>query len=43
MENSSATTNTSTSLTHEKLAHEYTTGEDPLISHELAISGSGIW
>jgi aminopeptidase N len=35
MENSSATTNTSTSLTHEKLAHEYTTGEDPLISHEL--------
>jgi aminopeptidase N len=35
MENSSATTNTSTSLTHLKLAHEYTTGEDPLISHEL--------
>ncbi|HLZ13090.1 MAG TPA: M1 family aminopeptidase [Candidatus Acidoferrum sp.] len=35
MENSSATTNTSTSLTHEKLAHEFTTGEDPLISHEL--------
>ncbi len=35
MENSSATTNTSTSLTHEKLAHEYPTGEDPLISHEL--------
>ncbi|HJZ63058.1 MAG TPA: M1 family aminopeptidase [Candidatus Acidoferrum sp.] len=35
MENSSATTNTSTSLTHEKLAHEYTTGEDPLIAHEL--------
>ena len=35
MENSSATTNTSTSLTHEKLAHEYATGEDPLISHEL--------
>src|SRR5256885_10325454 len=35
MENSSATTNTSTSLTHEKLVHEYTTGEDPLISHEL--------
>ena len=35
MENSSATTNTSTSLTHEKLAHEFATGEDPLISHEL--------
>jgi len=35
MENSSATTNTSSSLTHEKLAHEYATGEDPLISHEL--------
>jgi len=35
MENSSATTNTSTSLTHEKLAHEYRTGEDPLIAHEL--------
>jgi len=27
MENSSATTNTSTSLTHEKLAHEYTTAK----------------
>jgi aminopeptidase N len=35
MENSSATTNTSSSLTHEKLAREYATGEDPLISHEL--------
>jgi aminopeptidase N len=35
MENSSATTNTSNSLTHAKLAPEYTTGEDPLISHEL--------
>lgn len=35
MENSSATTNTSSSLTHEKLAYEYTTGEDPLIAHEL--------
>src|SRR5258708_8389816 len=35
MENSSATTNTSTSLVHPKLAHEYVTGEDPLISHEL--------
>lgn len=35
MENSSATTNTSSSLTHEKLAPEYTTGEDPLIAHEL--------
>ena len=35
MENSSATTNTSTSLDHPKLAAEYTTGEDALISHEL--------
>ena len=35
MENSSATTNTSTSLTHPKLAPEYTTGEDGLIAHEL--------
>src|SRR5713226_3052915 len=35
MENSSATTNTSTSLVHPMLAHEYFTGEDPLISHEL--------
>ncbi len=35
MENSSATTNTSTSLTHPKLAPEYFTGEDDLISHEL--------
>src|SRR5579871_505323 len=35
MENSSATTNTSTSLTHEKLAHEFTTGQDPLIAHEF--------
>ena len=35
MENSSATTNTSTSLVHPKLAREYPTGEDGLISHEL--------
>ena len=35
MENSSATTNTSSSLTHLKLAPEYFTGEDDLISHEL--------
>jgi aminopeptidase N len=35
MENSSATTNTSRSLTHPKLAPEYFTGEDDLISHEL--------
>jgi aminopeptidase N len=35
MENSSATTNTSSSLTHPKLAPEYVTGEDDLISHEL--------
>lgn len=35
MENSSATTNTSSSLVHPKLAPEYTTGEDGLISHEL--------
>jgi aminopeptidase N len=35
MENSSATTNTSSSLTHPKLAPEYFTGEDDLISHEL--------
>ena len=35
MENSSATTNTSASLTHPKLAPEYATGEDDLISHEL--------
>jgi aminopeptidase N len=35
MENSSATTNTSSSLRHPKLAPEFTTGEDPLISHEL--------
>jgi aminopeptidase N len=35
MENSSATTNTSSSLEHPKLAAEFTTGEDPLISHEL--------
>jgi aminopeptidase N len=35
MENSSATTNTSTSLVHPTLAPEYTTGQDPLISHEL--------
>lgn len=35
MENSSATTNTSTSLEHPKLAPEYATGQDDLISHEL--------
>src|SRR6266446_22495 len=35
MENSSATTNTSKSLVHPKLALEYFTGEDGLISHEL--------
>jgi aminopeptidase N len=35
MENSSATTNTSSSLVHPTLAPEYTTGQDPLISHEL--------
>jgi len=35
MENSSATTNTSSSLVHPKLAPEYVTGEDGLISHEL--------
>ena len=36
MENSSATTNTSNSLTHVKLAPEYLAGQDDLISHELA-------
>jgi aminopeptidase N len=35
MENSSATTNTSQSLQHLKLAPEFITGEDGLISHEL--------
>jgi aminopeptidase N len=35
MENSSATTNASSSLVHPKLAHEFATGQDPLISHEL--------
>jgi aminopeptidase N len=35
MENSSATTNTSASLVHPKLAVEYATGQDDLISHEL--------
>jgi aminopeptidase N len=35
MENSSATTNNSSSLHHPKLAPEYPTGEDELISHEL--------
>src|SRR5438874_7942220 len=35
METSSATTNTSSSLVHPKLALEYFTGEDDLISHEL--------
>ncbi len=36
MENSSATTNTSSSLVNPKLAPEYATGQDDLISHELA-------
>jgi aminopeptidase N len=36
MENSSATTNTSSSLVNPKLATEYATGQDDLISHELA-------
>src|SRR5882757_638937 len=36
MENSSATTNTSTSLNSPKLVPEFPTDEDPLISHELA-------
>ena len=35
MENSSATTNTSDSLQHPKLAPEFLTGQDDLISHEL--------
>jgi len=35
MENSSATTNTSSSLVNPKLAGEYATGQDDLISHEL--------
>jgi aminopeptidase N len=35
MENSSATTNTASSLVHPKLANEYATGQDDLISHEL--------
>jgi aminopeptidase N len=35
MENSSATTNTSNSLQHPKLAAEFITGQDGLISHEL--------
>jgi len=35
MENSSATTNTSESLVHPKLASEYALGQDDLISHEL--------
>ncbi len=35
MENSSATTNTSSSLVHPKLAPEFLTGQDDLISHEL--------
>lgn len=36
MENSSATTNTSSSLRHAKLVPEFPTGADGLISHELA-------
>jgi aminopeptidase N len=36
MENSSATTNTATSLKSPKLIPEFPTDEDPLISHELA-------
>jgi aminopeptidase N len=35
MENSSATTNTSSSLRNPKLVPEFPTNEDPLISHEL--------
>lgn len=35
MENSSATTNTSSSLRHPRLVPEFPTGEDDLISHEL--------
>jgi aminopeptidase N len=35
MENSSATTNTSSSLVNPKMAAEYPTGQDDLISHEL--------
>jgi len=35
MENSSATTNTSSSLVEPKLSTEYLTGQDGLISHEL--------
>ncbi len=35
MENSSATTNNSNSLVHPKIAPEYFTGQDDLISHEL--------
>jgi aminopeptidase N len=35
MENSSATTNTASSLRHPALEREYVEGEDPLISHEL--------
>jgi aminopeptidase N len=35
MENSSATTNTASSLRNPKLVPEYPTNEDPLISHEL--------
>ena len=35
MENSSATTNTSSSLVNPKLVAEYPTGQDDLISHEL--------
>jgi len=35
MENSSATTNTTSSLVNPKLAAEYATGQDDLISHEL--------
>ena len=35
MENSSATTNTSSSLVHPRLVAEYPMGEDDLISHEL--------
>ena len=35
MENSSATTNTSSSLRHPKLVPEFLADEDPLISHEL--------
>src|SRR5258707_13065529 len=41
MENSSATTNTSSSLKHPGLAPELPTDHDPLLSHELGHQGFG--